>query len=123
MREIFAYRGAFDDDTGLFEVSNTVESLHRCTELPAMEDYSGADEQTREQVVELLQSAVIISSSALPERRRAVLGKETQEMLNTDDEEYRDRIIEIMGARDTEDPVLIRSILASETPAISDGIL
>lgn len=123
MREVFAYRGAFDDDMDILEISSTVESLHRCTELPAMEDYSEADEQTRSQVIELLQSAVFVSSRALPERRRAVLGKETQEMLTTDDEDDRDRVIEIMGARDTEDPALIRSILNSETPAISNGIL
>lgn len=120
LRELLTYRGVFDD-LDVHRISDMVQSLHRCTELPPMDDYSEADKKTREQIVELLQSAVFVSSRTFPEGSRAVLGRDAQNLLETHPD--REAVIKVMADRNTEDVALISSILSSEAPAVSDGIL
>ena len=123
LRELFVYYDAFEEDTcGTFR-EDAVMKLHSCAEIPSMDDYSSADDETKARIFELIASAerVYDTEPDAPEQN-IILGERMRKMMS-DNPDQLDRIVQIMSERNTEDPDLIASIINHEAPSISSGIL
>lgn len=128
VNEMLTYHGAFSEEAFNALREDTIMKLRKCAEIPYAEDYSLVDEKTQTEVRRLLRSAgEHYSGTYDPEdpSHNIIIGEKMRELLhdNANDEEVLGRINKIMIERQTEDPVLIQSILNSETSAISSGIL
>ena len=136
IREVTVFSDSFGEDTHPLFIDNAIELLHRCVDLPHMDDYSQADEDIKQQARRILKTAENLyeDSFIVPARRNMELSMQAHlggrmvlsEGLRTlikENPDQRESIIKIMDERETEDADLIRSIINSESSAISSGIL
>lgn len=125
LNEVLYYYDAFSGGAYLEFREEAVKKLHKCAEIPDAEDYSLADEDTQVEARRLLKSAEEYYADTYDpddSSHNIILGEEMRKFLRSNMKRI-ERIDEIMIERDTEDPVLVNSILNSETPSISSGIL
>lgn len=126
LNPILFYFDVFEErwDTRFNE--DAVLKLPMCTEVPAMEDYSLADEDTQHEIRRLLKSAESYYADgyqpANPEHN-IILGEELRSLIESSPEEDRVRIKAIMTERSTEDVELIKDIMNADSPALSSGML
>jgi len=127
INEVLHYHDAFPDRTVLQFREEAVRKLHKhkYDGLPELDDYSLADEDTQTEVRRLLKSAGdYYAETYVPEYSSfdIILSEEMRNFISNNMDRI-DRIDEIMIERGTEDPVLVKTILDSDTTSISSGIL
>jgi hypothetical protein len=123
--EILAYYDAFSSHTSGTIREDAIVKLRKCAEIPYAEDYSLVDEQTQAEVRRLLRAAGDYYGDTYdPEdpSHNIILGEKMRAFIR-DNMDQIDRINAIMIERQTEDPALVKSIMQSDTPSISSGIL
>lgn len=123
LRELFAYDEAFDEQTSGSFREEVIGKLHRCPEIPSMDDYSMADDETKAEICRLIKLAeqVYDTEPDVPDQD-IILGERMRKLMD-DNTDRLDEIIGIMKERDTEDPDFVASILNAEVQPVSSGIL
>jgi hypothetical protein len=123
--EIMSYYDAFTYRAEDQFREDAILKLHKCAELQDAEDYSLVDDETRTEARRLLRSAeeyYVQTYDAEDPTHNIILGEKMRAFIS-DNLDQIDRIDAIMIERQTEDPALVKSIMQSETPSISSGIL
>lgn len=124
LNELITYRDSFSNGTDQDFREEAVQKLHQCAEIPEMDDYSLADEETQAEIRRLLKSAEKFYAEYYdPDDNQNIIIGEGMRKFIADNPDQLDRIDEIMIERQTEDPEVVNSILNSQTPSISSGIL
>lgn len=126
IRELFAYRAAFDPSTDYSFVEEAVHYLHQWDELPDDDDYSKADEELKQKIYDVLgvtETAIAEDYEMAREGNDPILPADLRRLI-MDRPDDLDRINEIMmnnpGVRSGEQ---IAMMLDSDSPAIANGIL
>lgn len=124
LNELLAYYDTFSNGVSQEFKEEAVEKLHKCVEIPTMTDYSLADADTQSEIRRLLKSAENHYAEYYdPDDNQNIIIGEGMRKFIADNPDQLDRIDEIMIERQTEDPEVVNSILNSQTPSISSGIL
>lgn len=126
LRELFAYRDAFDPSTDYSFVEEAVHYLHQWDELPDDDDYSRADEDLKQKIYDVLavtESVIAEDYEMKREGNDPILPADLRKLV-MDRPDDLDRINEIIlnnpGVRSGEQ---IAMMLDSDSPAIANGIL
>jgi hypothetical protein len=124
LNELLTYHDAFSNGTDQQFREEAVQKLHKCAEIPKMNDYSLAKAETQAEIRRLLKSAEDHYAEYYePDDNQNIILGEGMRKFIADNPDQLDRIDEIMIERQTEDPEVVNSKLNSETPSISSGIL
>lgn len=128
INEILHYFDAFSDGTSNLLREEAISKLKKCVEIPYAEDYTLVEATTQTEIRRLLKLAGDYYGATYDpddSNHNIIVGEKMRSMIrdNQHDEERLEQINALMIERQTEDHELILSILDSDTPAISSGLI
>lgn len=126
VRELATYASAFDPATDVEFIEIVIDQIHLYPEIPRMEDYSQAPPVLKEVIKGLLSLTDTLYSEDYdmnPESAKTTIEDSPLRMLIFAYPDKSDQIAHLISERHTTDVEMIREVILSPSPALSEGVL
>jgi hypothetical protein len=126
VRELATYASSFDASTDVDFIEIAVDQIHTYPELPRMEDYSKAAPVLKEVIHGLLAVTDTLYSEDYdldPESAKTTIEDRALRLLILESPDKADHVARVISERGTTDADIIREVIMSDAPALSEGVL